>query len=91
MAFGISIPDSNIVVLDNNNILIDNHLINLDYEYTNLKYSNNVKVSLFDNTVEKFFETESEAKEFINYASDVEKEYNQYVISAKNKLIKYKK
>ncbi len=83
--------DSNIVVLDNNNILIDNHLINLDYEYTNLKYSNNVKVSLFDNTVEKFFETESEAKEFINYASDVEKEYNQYVISAKNKLIKYKK
>ena len=83
--------DSNIVVLDNNNILIDNHLINLDYEYTNLKYSNSVKVSLFDNTVEKYFDTESEAKEFINYASDVEKEYNQYVISAKNKLIKYKK
>lgn len=83
--------DSNIVVLDNNNILIDNHLINLDYEYTNLKYSNSVKVSLFDNTIERFFETDSAVKEFINYASDIEKEYSEYVISAKNKLIKYKK
>ena len=56
-----------------------------------MKFANKVKISIFDNTIERFFETDSEVKEFINYASDIEKEYSEYIESAKTKLIKYKK
>ena len=83
--------DSNIIVVDNNKILIDNYLVNLDSEYANMKFANKVKISIFDNTIERFFETDSAVKEFINYASDIEKEYSEYIESAKTKLIKYKK